>query len=61
MLFISSYKLFLFLRYLHFYPDNFGYAGKRLDKKAEVNFKIYDVPNWDTNNRFEYLARYIQR
>ena len=45
MLFISSYQLFSFLRYLNVRPDFFGHEGKRLDKKAEVNFKIYDVTN----------------
>ena len=26
----------------------FGHVRKRLDKKAEVGFKIYDVTNWET-------------
>ena len=43
MLFISSEKRILFLRYLHICPDNFGYARKRLDKKAKENSKNYDV------------------
>ena len=51
--------LFMFLRYLHFYPDIFGYVGKRLDKKAELNFKIYGVTNWNTNNCYKYIDRYI--
>ena len=33
-------KLFTFLRYLSFCP---GHVGKRLDKKAKVNFETYDV------------------
>ena len=36
------------LRYLHFYPDFPGYGGKRIDKKAKVNFKIYGAANWKT-------------
>ena len=28
----------------------FGYIEKRLDKKAIINFKIYDVTDWTTNN-----------
>ena len=32
-------KLFEFLSWI------FGHVGKRLDKKAEVNFKIHDVTN----------------
>ena len=50
MLFVSSYQLFSFLRYLKLRPDFFGHVGKRLGKKAEINSKIYDVTNWETNN-----------
>ena len=46
MLFIPCQKLFLFLRYLHFCPDCFSYVQKQRDKKAIVNFKIYDVTDW---------------
>ena len=28
----------------------FGYVEKRLDNKADVNYKIYDVTDWATNN-----------
>ena len=31
-------------------PWLFGHVGKQLDKKAEFNFKIYDVTGWITNN-----------
>ena len=37
-------EIFTFLSWL------FGYVEKRLDKKAMVNFKIYDVTDWTTNN-----------
>ena len=43
MFFISCQKFFSFARYLSFCPDFFGHVGKQLDKKAKVNFKIYDV------------------
>ena len=33
----------------------FGLVEKRLDKKAMVNFKIYDITNWTTNNCNTYL------
>ena len=29
---------------------HFGYVEKRLDKNAMINFKIYDVTDWTTNN-----------
>ena len=40
----------------HFYtPQNiFGSAGKWLDEKAEVNFGIYDITNWNKNNYSPY-------
>ena len=35
------------MRYLNFCPVFFGYdVEKRLDEKAMVNFKIYDVTHW---------------
>ena len=39
----------MFPRYLDFCPDFFGHVGKRLYKKAKVNFEIYDVTEWETN------------
>ena len=38
------------LRYSNFYPDLFDHAGKRVNKKSKVNFKVYDVVNWQKNN-----------
>ena len=35
-----------FIKYLGFRPEFFGYVEKPLDKKAKVDFKIYDVINW---------------
>ena len=61
MFFISSEKLFSFLRYSQFCPDFFGYIGKQLDKKAKVNFKIYDVANWNTKSYNKHIARYFKK
>ena len=61
MFFISSEKLFSFLRYLQFCPDFFCYIGKQLDKKTKVNFRIYDVTNWNTNNCNKHIARYLKK
>ena len=33
----------MFIRYLNLCPAFFGHMGKVLDKKAKINFKIYDV------------------
>ena len=53
-------KLFLLLRYLNFCPNFFNQVEKRLHKKAKVNFKIYDVTNWTTNNNSTHIARYLK-
>ena len=37
----------MFLRYLNFFPAVFGHVGKRFDRKANVDFKIYDVTDWE--------------
>ena len=46
--FILKDKIFLFSLYLKFCPDIFSHEGKVLDKTAKINFKIYDVTNWET-------------
>ena len=40
---------------------HFDYAEKRLDKKAMVNFKIYDVTDWKTNNNNTHNAQYLKK
>ena len=32
------------------------HAGERLRKKAKINFKIFDVINWETNNYNIHIA-----
>ena len=39
-------KALLFSRYMNFCPDFFGHIGKRIDKKAKADFKIYYVTGW---------------
>ena len=38
----------------------FGYLKKRLDKKAIVNFKIYDVTDWTTNNDNTHIIQCLR-
>ena len=49
MLFISPKKLFLFSRYLNFVLTFWSF-GKTAWSKDKVNFRIYDVTTWLTNN-----------
>ena len=39
----------------------FGSVGKRLVKKAKVNFKIYDVANWETNDYNAHVVRCLKK
>ena len=48
-------EIFTFLSQL------FGYVEKRFDKKTMVNFKIYDVTDWITNNYNMYIAQYLKK
>ena len=61
MLFISSSKLFWFLRYLYYYPYFFGHVGKWLHKKGKADFKIHDVTNWIPNNLKKQIYRYLKK
>ena len=51
--------MFSFLRYLNFCPDFSGHVEKRLDKKAKVNFKTYDVISRETNYNNTHIAQYL--
>ena len=61
MLFISSSKLFSFLKYLNFCLEFFDYVRKLLDKKTKVKFKSFDVSNWDTINHNKHITRYHKK
>ena len=50
----------MFLEFLNFCPDIFDHLGKRLDEKAEINFKIYDPFYWETNNYNTQIAQYLK-
>ena len=54
-------KLFSFWSYLAFCSDFFYHVGKRLDKKAKVNFKIYDVKNRETNNYNTDITQHLRK
>ena len=39
----------------------FGHVGKRLDKKAKVNFEIYDTIYLEINNYNSHIAQYLNK
>ena len=61
MLFISTWKLFSFLRYLNLWPNFFGDARKWLDKKAKVDFQMHDAIYLEANNYNTHIAQYFKK
>ena len=74
--FIWRYLHFFIWRYLQFLSGDiyifyleiftlsswfFGYVEKRLKKKAIINFKIYDVADWTTNDYNTHTAQQLQK
>ena len=58
---VNSYFKALFVFEIStFLSCPFGYVGKRIDKKAMVNFKIYDI-GWIINNYNSYVAQYLKK
>ena len=58
--FYFTLKVFV-LRIFNFLPDFFGQVGKCFDKKTMVDFKIYDVTTWQTNNYNTRIAQYLKK
>ena len=48
-------EIYTFLSWL------FSSVEKRFNEKAKVNFKIYDVANWTTNNYNTYIVGYLKK
>ena len=44
-------KALIVLKIFNFCLDFFIHAGKELDKKAKVNFKIYDIRSWKIHKK----------
>ena len=56
----AFFVLDIFLSIFIFLSRVFGYIEKHLDKKSMVNFKIYDVTDWTTNNYNTHIAQYLK-
>ena len=61
ILFYFMLKAFSVLEIFAFLSWLFGYLEKRLDKKAMVSFKYYDVTDWTTNNYNTHIAKYLKK
>ena len=54
-------KAVFVLKILRFLPWLFDYVVKRLDKKAMIAFKVYDVAEWKTNNCNVHITQYLEK
>ena len=48
------FEIFAFLSWL------FGNVEKRIDNKAMINFKSYDVADWIANNYDTHISQHLQ-
>ena len=58
--FYFTLKALFVLEIFTFLSRLFGYVRKDLDKKDEVNFKIYDVTDWTTNDYNKHIVQYLK-
>ena len=54
-------KAFFVIKIFKFSSRLLGHASKRLDQKDKINFKIYDVTAWLTNNCDTHIAQYLEK
>ena len=54
-------KALFVLKIFTFLSSLFGHVGRRIDKKAKVIFKIYDVTRWAANNYNIHIAQYLKK
>ena len=58
--FYFKFKALFVLEIFTFLSWITGCAEKSLDKKAMVDFKLYDVLYWTTNNCKTHIAQYLR-
>ena len=57
-----SLKTLFVVKVFEFSSSLFGHIEKRLDKKAKVNFKNYDVINWETSYyKILHITQYLKK
>ena len=59
--FYFMFKALFVLKISNFCWLFFGHAGKPIDKKTKVNFKIYDVTDWGANSYNTHIAQYLKK
>ena len=58
--FYFKFKAFFVLEIFTFLSGLFRYIGRRLDEKTKVDFKIYEVTAWTTNNYNTYFSNIVK-
>ena len=59
--FLFHVKALFILTIFTFLSWVFGYVEKRFDNKAMVNFKIYDIADWITNDYNTHIDQYLKK
>ena len=59
--FLLKLKALLVLEITKFLSWLFAYVEKLFDKKAIVNFNIYDVTDWTKNKYNTHIAQYFKK
>ena len=59
--FYFTLKALFVLKTFKFLSCLFGHVQKRLDYKDKINFEIYDVTAWLTNNCNAHIVQYLKK
>ena len=58
--FFFTAKSHFVLEIIKFLSWLFCHVEKRLDSKAKINFKSYDITTWETNNWRTHIVQYLK-
>ena len=59
--FYFMWKALYVLEIFTLLSQRFGYVENQFDKKVKVNFEIYDVTDWETENYNTYIVKYLKK
>ena len=59
--FYFTLKVLFVLKLFRLLSRLFGRIEKQLDQKDKINFKIYDVTAWLTNNCNTHIEQYLKK
>ena len=59
--FYFMWKALYVLEIFTLLSQRFGYVENQFDKTVTVNFEIYDVTDWETENYNTYIVKYLKK